>query len=131
MERLTFDGNFCDIAMCGEVPGNSFCEDGSCSQKKVWERLKEYEDAKESGRLFVSPVALGQTVFVIFRGEIVARKIGLFSVTDATAPAIYVALDSDSSSNTVCWDRAFGKFVFLTREDAEAALMEVKNSEKW
>lgn len=53
-------------------------------------------------------------------------KIGSFSVTDATAPAIYVALDSDSSSNTVCWDRAFGKFVFLTREDAEAALMEVK-----
>lgn len=44
MERLTFEGNFCDIAMCREVPGGSFCEDDGCSQKKVWERLKAYED---------------------------------------------------------------------------------------
>lgn len=44
MNRLTFDGNFCDIAMCRETPGGSFCEDGSCSQRKCWERLKQYED---------------------------------------------------------------------------------------
>ena len=44
MERLTFDGNFCDIAQCTEIPGGSFCEDGACSQRKVWERLKAYED---------------------------------------------------------------------------------------
>ena len=44
MERLTFDGNFCDIAQCCNVPGGSFCEDGACSQKKVWTRLKAYED---------------------------------------------------------------------------------------
>nr|DAD93527.1 MAG TPA: hypothetical protein [Siphoviridae sp. ctB9N2] len=44
MERLTFDGIFCDIAQCTETPGGSFCEDGYCSQRKVWERLKQYED---------------------------------------------------------------------------------------
>ena len=44
MNRLTFEGNFCDIAMCQETPGGSFCEDGYCSQRKVWERLKQYED---------------------------------------------------------------------------------------
>lgn len=44
MERLTFEGNFCDIAQCRNIPGGSFCEDGTCSQKKVWERLKAYED---------------------------------------------------------------------------------------
>lgn len=43
MERLTFDGNFCDIAQCTSTPGGSFCEDGSCSARKVWERLKAYE----------------------------------------------------------------------------------------
>lgn len=48
MERLTFEGNFCDIAQCSEVPGGSFCEDGACSQKKVWERLKAYEDTSLS-----------------------------------------------------------------------------------
>ena len=51
MERLTFEGNFCDIAMCAEVRGGSFCEDGYCSQRKVWERLKRYEDLEEQGRL--------------------------------------------------------------------------------
>ena len=44
MKRLTFDGNFCDIAMCVEVRGGSFCEDGFCSQRKTWERLKAIED---------------------------------------------------------------------------------------
>lgn len=44
MDRLTFDGSFCDIAQCTETPGGSFCEGGYCSQKKVWERLKAYED---------------------------------------------------------------------------------------
>lgn len=44
MGRLTFEGRFCDIAQCTETPGGSFCEDGYCSQRKVWERLKQYED---------------------------------------------------------------------------------------
>ena len=45
MERLTFDGNFCDIARCKEVK----CPyDTACSQKQVWERLKQYEDSKLS-----------------------------------------------------------------------------------
>ena len=44
MERLTFGGNFCDIAMCDEVRGGSFCEDDDCFQRKIWERLKAIED---------------------------------------------------------------------------------------
>ena len=44
MERLTFEGNFCDIAQCDVIPGASYCESGSCTQRKVWERLKAYED---------------------------------------------------------------------------------------
>ena len=42
MERLTFEGNFCDIAQCSELP----CQHGgTCTQKQVWDRLREYEDA--------------------------------------------------------------------------------------
>lgn len=41
MERLTFDGNFCDISQCWELP----CPHrDSCTQRKVWEKLKAYED---------------------------------------------------------------------------------------
>lgn len=71
MKRLTFEGDFCDIAMCCEVPGGSFCDDGACSQRKTWERLKAIEDvlgieydldrirglvmAEQDGRLLVLP----------------------------------------------------------------------------
>ncbi len=44
MERLTFDGEFCDISMCREELGGPFCEEGYCSQRRVWERLKSIED---------------------------------------------------------------------------------------
>ena len=44
MKRLTFDGLFCDIAKCDSTPGGTFCETGTCTQRCVWERLKEYED---------------------------------------------------------------------------------------
>ena len=39
MERLTFPGNFCEIAMCSATA----CI-GTCSQKEVWERLTAYEN---------------------------------------------------------------------------------------
>ena len=52
MERITFEGNFCDIAMCRENP----CPyNGMCSQRKTWERLKKYEDAEQDGRLVELP----------------------------------------------------------------------------
>lgn len=44
MKRLTFDGDFCDISMCQEVRGGPHCQDGGCSQRRVWERLRSYED---------------------------------------------------------------------------------------
>lgn len=41
MERLTFDGNFCDISHCRELP----CPcNTACTQRQVWEKLKAYED---------------------------------------------------------------------------------------
>ena len=44
-ERLTFEGNFCEIARCKETRWGKYCPDGACSQRKVWERLKQYEDS--------------------------------------------------------------------------------------
>ena len=85
MERLTFDGNFCDIALCSEVRYGSFCEDGSCSQRRVWEPLKSIEDilggdynldrfrelvqADREGRCVVTELAPGDEVWVVERDE--------------------------------------------------------------
>ena len=77
MERLTFEGNFCDIAQCDATPGGSYCESGSCTQRKVWERLKQFEDkyysvdrmlellkADKDGRIVVLPCKVGDTMEV-------------------------------------------------------------------
>ena len=58
-ERLTFEGNFCEIARCRETRWGKHCPDGVCSQRKVWERLKEYEDALSDD---VAPVRHGRWI---------------------------------------------------------------------
>lgn len=53
MGRLTFDGNFCDIVQCLELP----CPYNNCTQRQVWERLKQYEDtARGLIRSSVKPI---------------------------------------------------------------------------
>ncbi len=85
MERLTFDGEFCDISMCREELGGPFCEEGYCSQRRVWERLKSIEDilggdynldrlrelvqADREGRCVVTELAPGDEVWVVERDE--------------------------------------------------------------
>ena len=141
-KRLTFDGNYCDIAQCAETRGGSFCEDGTCSQRKVWERLKEWEDLEEhgrvivmknpeqdgmarlreladadrAGRLVVLPCKVGDTVYFALLGRIIEKQV--FSIV------------SFSNSTRICCGGTsecfrpedIGKTVFLTHEEAEAAL---------
>ena len=65
-DRLTFDGNFCDIAKCREERWGKYCPDGACSQRKVWERLKEYEDTT------MSPTDVQE--YKKFEDELIASK---------------------------------------------------------
>ena len=133
MKRLTFEGNFCDIAMCGEVPGGSFCEDGACSQRKIWEQLKKIEDILDSeydfdrlrelaqadreGRCVVLPAKPDQTIYQWRIGDdcpSVSRLDG-------------VQISGDGEITYPIWNgylipEDFGKTVFLTRGEAEAAL---------
>ena len=121
MERLTFDGNFCDIAKCGEINGGSSCKDGYCSQRKVWERLKQYEDAEAEGRLVMLPCRIGDTVFCIpAMGEEIIEDIvedaDIWSIKDG----IKVRLTLKTFKDYVVGE--FGKTIFRTLEEAEQAL---------
>lgn len=118
MERLTFDGLFCDIAMCSSTPGGSFCEGGACSQRKVWERLKHYEDLEEQWRLVVLPCKPGDMVYrIVWWGkrnvDIRERRV---SSVEYNAAGEWVIHSTGSD--------VLGKTVFLTREEAEKALKE-------
>ena len=131
MDRLTFEGDFCDIAMCGEVRGGSFCEDGACSQRKVWERLKHYEDLEEQGRLVELPCKVGDILYItepryyngqmhkgVQRGEVYGFELD-------EERLVWARLDDDTPHSGNAYPFAdFGKTVFLTRPEAEAALKE-------
>ena len=123
MDRLTFDGNFCDIAMCQETPGGSFCEDGYCSQRKVWERLKQYEDMEEQGLLVRLPCKVGDT---IYRCGDPIKKIYEWQIAYVEVYEDETVFVDDSDNTFVEAD--IGKTVFLTREEAEKALKESEDN---
>lgn len=140
MERLTFDGNFCDIAQCRELP----CPyNNACTQRRVWEKLKAYEDtgltpklaqetaefaiwiyengiekikewvkADKAGRLMVLPCKVGDTVY---RLQYVEESPGRFIV------------DAVPIKFALIWFDEFGKTVFLTREEAKKELEVIKH----
>ena len=143
MERLTFEGNFCDIAQCYHLP----CpHGGSCTQKQVWERLKAYEDkadeialklmrladlenicsytrlrelaeADKDGRLVVLPCKVGDTLFRVFDGNISEHE-----VQNMKYFARQRRLGIDMTPFFPDAEKFIGKTVFLTREEAEKAL---------
>ena len=166
MERLTFEGNFCDIAQCREIP----CpHNGACSQRKVWERLKAYEDthmmpsdvtsmrmdmaiiaalfndvdvdrmkelaeADKDGRLVVLPCKVGDTVWVIenpWTGELLKKPIEAYANgMKKFSHGLYVNVLFDTRKINGARDyeiNHIGKTVFLTREEAEAALEAMKD----
>ena len=74
MVRLTFDGNFCDIAQCRELP----CpHGGNCTQRKVWEKLKAYEDLgfePEEAVTCVLRKRKGNIAAYLVRGAVIALR---------------------------------------------------------
>ena len=153
MERLTFEGNFCEIARCKEVK----CPyDTDCSQKQVWERLKQYEDtglspiaceesakiekglseggystsrmvelmcADQEGRVIVLPCEVGHAAYWVHNGIITDCRINRIQVN---RKGVFLCLKSNKSHGAFRVDTCLGKTVFLTREEAEKALAEME-----
>lgn len=152
MERLTFEGNFCDIAQCRELP----CKyDGNCTQKEVWERLKAYEDAglspqacanareieetlsgcdysisrmvelmkaDKEGRVVVLPCRQGDELWTYCNHQV--KRVYSFTVSDVST------LNGRTVLNTLglgtIRPEDIGKTVFLSREEAEKALQKME-----
>lgn len=153
MERLTFEGNFCDIAQCRD----SACkQSGTCTQRLVWERLKAYEDAglspqacaeareieetlssydysisrmvelmkaDKEGRLVVLPCRKGDELWTYGNFQ-QGREVYRFTVSDVST------LNGRTVLNTLglgtIRPEDIGKTVFLSREEAEKALQEME-----
>jgi hypothetical protein len=90
------------------------------------EKLKSYKDAEEQGLLVRLPCKVGDTVYVPTRNFVSELRITMVSVDMHEAyfswmlnSGIYPNLDGFSKSK-------LGKSVFLTREEAEKKLEEMK-----
>lgn len=119
MDRLTFDGNFCDIACCSEHRGGEHCPDGYCAQRRVWERLKEYEDAEQAERIAVLPCKIGDTVYIFDYASIpVPSRVQGMSITYSAKTILHFGGYPIKNA----WGDEMGKTIFLTRKEAEAAL---------
>lgn len=116
MERLTSYKNECKREMiCNHE--ECFVDEEHCPHvnedicpclQEVLEKLAEYEDLEEQGKLLKLPCEIGQRVYMIYQfcgkgaWEIEEHKIRLEDLEN------------------------IGKTVFLTREEAEAALKELE-----
>ena len=155
MDRITFEGNFCDIAMCRESP----CPyNGMCSQRETWERLKKYEDSGLDPQDIISAVDMAKIAYALHElnaykdiGPIDHIRDIIQAEQDGRMVVLPCKVDDDvwfvrkfgkercikraevSCINIDCRGKVFvsarrisggyiGKTVFLTREEADAAL---------
>lgn len=155
MERLTFEGNFCDIAHCRDLTCQ---QDGTCTMKEVWERLKKYEDTgltpEEIKATLTEPLFLRVAAKAVgveadrLRELVEADKAGRCVVLPCKVGdklyrvfageifehrvgsmkyfAIQKRWDIETYPFCPCVESSIGKTIFLTREEAERALQEME-----
>ena len=85
----------------------------------VKERLAQYEDAEEQGRLIILPHKIGDRVFLAQRGKV--RELEIKNVTCN----VYYTQDVENGYRDVdIYPNDFGRYVFHSREEAEKSLQE-------
>lgn len=144
MERLTFDGNFCDISQCRELP----CpRNNNCTQRKVWEKLKAYED------LGLEPEEYKRALSADIMVRVAAGALGVpaerlreLAEADKGGRVVVLPCKPGDTVYMISWrlngrheieERVFsltyfdpakyGKDYFLSREEAEEALEAMKD----
>ena len=143
MERLTFEGNFCDIAQCRERL--KAYEDTGLTPERCAEfaradaegryivmrdaeqegvaRLRELAEADRDGRVVVLPCKVGDKLYRVFAGEIFEHRVGRMKYL-----VIQGRWDIETYPFCPCVESSIGKTIFLTREEAEKALEDWRNA---
>ena len=128
MERLTDNESFCSVIDC---EGRGTCKIKiNCYEKRLHDRLKEYEDLEEQGRLIVLPCNLGDKLFVLTSDSptgIEETNCSRINVYQKRVKVYAQCQYDDWGSAKWCFGSGnFGKTVFLTKAEAEKALEEME-----
>ena len=103
-----------------------------CLDRKIFEKLQHYEDLEEQGRLIELPCKIGDTVYYInthnrlslFKNTVYEAKVVRF-VTTRYGTSIVIQIRNEYGCTELYSENNYNKTVFLTKEEAEAALKEV------
>ena len=115
MERLTVrDFVFSSHYVASKLQSWSIAE---CLKK-----LQQYENAEEDGRLVVPPCNIGDTAFFVINGTIYEAKISVLQWYKHSCGTVDEIRGDIVGGSVGASFSEFGKTVFLTREEAEAAL---------
>lgn len=136
MSRLTDEATYCLMRCADDF--DSFGEECKlykvCFERKMYDKLKHYEDLEEAGRLIELPCKVGDTVyqFGTFRDGIEEHRIYEISIQEDC-----IELTSDPWGGVICEAHQIGKVVksdyevngyFLKKDEAETAFEEWKDS---
>lgn len=136
MNRLTYRKHDYERTYCPRtVPCESRCDD--CEHMdKMMNKLADYEDAEEQGKLLMAPCKIGNTVWVItslynlgFDGndecEIFECTVDAIAFYKSGRSQVRLYFVTEYFNEHVRFDD-FGKTVFLTKEEAEVVLEKMK-----
>lgn len=85
-------------------------------------KLAAYKDAEEQGRLVILPCKIGDALFVTDEGTCLPAVRMVETVTLFNEKVLIQAVNSRNGASYYCTVKDFGKTVFLTREEANAAM---------
>ena len=96
----------------------------------VLRKLADYEDAEEQGLLVRLPCKVGTEVFCFFPGDSHYTKCQIKKIEICSSIFGNICYFAEPVGQRGCccryFDNEFGKFLFLTREEAEKKLEEMK-----
>ena len=93
------------------------------------EKLKEYEDLEEQGRLLVLPCKVGDKLYLLQENnrkhEVVEVEVDRFEYAKYRVPRLEIYFTNASGFETCLLDGTLNEGVFLTKAKAEKALAEM------
>lgn len=99
---------------------------------KCCNKLAEYEDLEEQGRLLRLPCKVGDTVYVIHyidrRYVICSHVISKFVIMPYRFPRVQIYFEKENGFITSDFEGQVNENLFLTKEEAEAKLAEMEES---
>ena len=116
---MQYEDTGLEPAMCANY--KTF-EDEAISKGVTFKRIVALMEADRAGRLVVQPCKMGDILYRVFAGEIFEHRVGSMKYF-----AIQGRWDIETYPFCPCVESSIGKTIFLTREEAKAALEAMKD----